>query len=242
LILGDAQTASASGERATLDDLFRRAAVQRPNAIALADPPNRESFTHGAPKRLTFAEADHVIWAVAAKLRRLGLQPDTVVGLQLPNTVESVLVLLGVLRAGLIASPLPLLWRKADAATALRRVGAKMIITSARVGGVAPCDHAMEVAAEIFSIRFVGAFGDTPPDGVIPLDDVFTADKIERLVPIAREENPAAHVALVTWEATAEGLVAVARSHNELIAGGQAVVLEGGVEQDASILAPCASS
>ncbi len=47
----------------------------------------------------------------------------------MPNTVDSVLTLLGVLRAGLIAMPLPLLWRRADAVAALSRVGAKALIT-----------------------------------------------------------------------------------------------------------------
>ena len=49
------------------------------------------------------------ISAIASRLRRLGLHTDAIVGIQLPNTVESVLTLLGVLRAGMIAAPLPLL-------------------------------------------------------------------------------------------------------------------------------------
>ena len=46
----------APANRVTVDDLFRRAVQRRPDAIALADPPNRESFTDGAPRRLTYAE------------------------------------------------------------------------------------------------------------------------------------------------------------------------------------------
>jgi acyl-CoA synthetase (AMP-forming)/AMP-acid ligase II len=41
-------------------------------------------------------------------LRRLGLQSETVMAIQPANTVESVIALLGVLRAGMIAAPLPL--------------------------------------------------------------------------------------------------------------------------------------
>ena len=87
--------------------------------------PNRSSFTDGAPRRLTYAQADRTISAIAARLQRLGLPTDAVVGIQLPNTVESVITLLAVLRAGLIAAPLPLLWRHADAAAALSRLGAR---------------------------------------------------------------------------------------------------------------------
>ena len=88
----------------TLDDLFRRIGVRHPDALALIDPPNREDFTDGAPRALSFAQADRAISALAEKLRELGLQTDTVVAMQLPNTVESIVAFLGVLRAGMIAT------------------------------------------------------------------------------------------------------------------------------------------
>jgi acyl-CoA synthetase (AMP-forming)/AMP-acid ligase II len=98
MILGNGQ---ANGGGATLDELFRRAGVQDPHALALADPPNRMSFTEGPPRRLTFAAADRAISVFAAKLRGLGLQTDTVVAIHLAATVEYVIALLGVLRAGM---------------------------------------------------------------------------------------------------------------------------------------------
>src|SRR5262245_55899127 len=111
-----------AGGRATLDDVFRRAVAQRPDAVALADPPNRKAFTDGAPLRLTYAEVDYFVSAMAARLRQLDLPLDSVVALQLPNTVEAVIALLGVLRAGMIPALVPLLWRQADAVRALSRV------------------------------------------------------------------------------------------------------------------------
>ena len=60
------------------------------------------------------------------------------------------LTLLGVLRAGMIAAPLPLLWRRADAAAALGRLGAKAIVTASRIGDFDACAMAMQVAAESF--------------------------------------------------------------------------------------------
>ena len=68
-----------------------------------------------------------MVAAIAGRLRRMGLPTDAVVGVQLPNIVENILTMLGVLRAGMIAAPLPLLWRRADAVAALaarRRQGA----------------------------------------------------------------------------------------------------------------------
>ena len=105
----------AATPRHTLDDLFRRAGVRPPTRWRWSIRANRLAFTDGAPRRLTYAQADRAIGAIAARLRQLGLATDAVVALQLPNTVESVLALLGILRAGMIAAPLPLLWHRQDA-------------------------------------------------------------------------------------------------------------------------------
>ncbi len=81
MILGETPTAASTA--ATLDDLFRRAGVRHPDALALADPPNRQNFTDGIPRALSFAQADRAISAIAARLRGLGLQTDSAVAIQL---------------------------------------------------------------------------------------------------------------------------------------------------------------
>ena len=53
------------GSRISIDELFRQVAARRPDAIALADAPNRLRFTDGAPRRLTFAQADRMVSAIA---------------------------------------------------------------------------------------------------------------------------------------------------------------------------------
>jgi acyl-coenzyme A synthetase/AMP-(fatty) acid ligase len=240
MILGDGNTAQTlSGSRATLDELFCRVVARRPDALALVDPPDRATFTEGAPRRLTYAEADRIVSAIAGRLQRLALGADAVVGLHLANTVESVLTLLGVLRAGMIAAPLPLLWRRADAMAALGRLSAKLLITTSRVGEVDHCDVATSIAAKIFPIRYVCAFGSDLPDGVIPLDDLMTGENPDGAAPLYREGIPAAHTAVVTWDVTPDGPIPVARNHMELLAGGLAALLEGRIEPEAVILAPC---
>ena len=119
--------------------------------------------------------------AIAVRLRKLGLQTDAVVGIQLPNTAECVLTILGVLRAGMIAVPLPLLWRRADAAYALNQLGAKAIVTASRIGDVDHCELAMQVAADVFPIRYVCGFGESLADGVVPFDDLMAGDSGEPL-------------------------------------------------------------
>src|SRR4051794_14102109 len=82
MILGDPAAAPQPPRgqiRVSIDEMFRRLAERRPGAPALADPPNRESFTDGAPRRLTYAEADRMVAAIAGRLRRMGLPVDAIV-------------------------------------------------------------------------------------------------------------------------------------------------------------------
>ena len=156
MILGEIR--QTAGIVTTLDDLFRRAGVRHPDAPAIVDPPNRANFTDGSPRTLNYAQADHAISAIATRLRGLGLHADAVVAIQLPNTVDNVIALLGVLRAGMIAAPLPLLWRRRELVDALGRVGARAIITCARVGNSTHAELATHAAAALFSIRHVCSF------------------------------------------------------------------------------------
>jgi AMP-binding enzyme len=242
MILGSSQPhkSSGAGGRITLDDLFRAAVAQRPDAIALADAPNREAFTSGAPRRLAYVEADRAIAAIAARLRRAGLERDDIVALQMPNTVEAVLALLGVLRAGLIASPFPLLWRRADCADAVAAVGARALITVRRVGATDHGELAAAVAAQAASVDQVYLFGGEG-DGAISLDDVIAhetdvAPAAGTPPPVEPDPMAYAHVALVTWDTTAAGLMPVARSHAEMVMAGLEPMLEGRFEPKATML------
>jgi hypothetical protein len=237
----DQTTADSPFRRMTLDDLFRRAVERQGEAIALIDPPDRESFTDGAPKRLRYDEADRIVSAIAARLTALGLTTDAVIALQLANTVESVLTLLGVLRAGMIAVPLPLLWRQIEAVQALSRIGARALITCRRIGPVDHGEIAMHIAAETFTVRFLCTFGRQTLDGVVSLDDVFAA-RAAAAAPIERIGNPADHIAVVTFDVAPDGLVPVARSHAELIAGGLAVALEARIGRDTAITGALATA
>src|SRR5256885_2890414 len=95
----------------TLDILFQRILARQPDALALLDPVNKQRVTGKPPKRLTFAQADRAISALAAHFIEAGLPANSVIAVQLPNTVEFALTMLAAHRAGLIVAVLPLLWR-----------------------------------------------------------------------------------------------------------------------------------
>lgn len=209
----------------TLDDLFRRTAKRRPDALALLDPPDKMRVTGTPPRRLSYAQADAAISAIARHFNQAVLPKNSIVALQMPNTVEYALTLLGVLRAGLVAAPLPLLWRQADLVPALTTTAARAIVTFGTVDSVDQGAVALRAAAETMSIRHVCGFG-ALPDEIVRINDTAPASSALPELPTARDP------AVVTFDTTAAGLVAITRNHMQVIAAGLGVFLESGMGQD----------
>ena len=222
----------------TLDGLFQRILARQPEAMALLDPLNKPRITGQAPRRMTFAQADQAIAALAAHFVEAGLPVNSVVGVQLPNTVEFMLTVLAAHRAGLIVALLPQLWRQAELTAALNRTGARAIVTSAKIDGVNHADLAMNAAAEAFSIRHVGGFGDDLPEGMASLEQALKSGSSSDR-PIIQDGRRAA---LISFDVTSDGLRAVPRTHLNLIAGGLAVFLESRIPQGARLMSAFAPS
>jgi len=222
----------------TLDGLFRRVLARQPDALALLDPPNKQRVTGRPPKRLTFAEADRAISALAAHFIEAGLPANSVIAVQLPNTVEFMLTVLAAHRAGLIVALLPLLWRQAELTVALNRTGARAIVTASRIDGVSHADLAMNAAVEAFSIRHVCGFGNDLPEGMASLDLALSSESTTTRA-VTQDGRRAA---IISFDVTADGFRAVPRTHLNLIAGGLALFLESDVPQGASMISAFAPS
>lgn len=226
---------AAFDPKVTLDAVFRRNVLMQPGALALADPPERTMLMGGAPRQLNYAEADAAISRLAHQLKALGLPEQAVVAIQLPNTVEAIITLLAVLRAGMIALPLPMLWRRSDLVTALREIAPRALITTARFGDERPAEAACEVAAELFTLGFPCAFGADPPDGVIPLEIEARAGGGSEPFPALRGIS-SSHFAIATFDASRQGPYAVARSHSQWLAAGFAIAMEANIAAGDSIV------
>jgi AMP-binding enzyme len=221
----------------TLDGLFRRLLARQPDALALADPLDKSRVTGQPPRRLTFAQADRAIAALAAHFVEAGLPANSVIAIQLPNTIEFVLTVLAAHRAGLVVALLPQLWRQAELTVALNRTGARAVVTMSRIDGVNHADLAMNAAVEAFSIRHVCGFGSDLPEGMASLDEVI-ANGFDA-TPATQDGRRAA---IISFDVTSDGFRAVPRTHLNLIAGGLAVFLESGVPQGATMLSALAPS
>jgi hypothetical protein len=216
----------------TLDGLFRRSLDRQPNALALVDPSDKMRVTATPPKRLTFAQADRAIAALAAHFAEAGLAPNSVIAVQLPNTVELALTMLAAHRAGLIVALLPQLWRQAELTMALNRTGARAIVASSKIDGVSHADIAMNAAAEAFSIRYVSGFGSDLPEGMVALDQIIDSEFNAQL-PATQDARRAA---IISFDVAADGFRAIPRTHLNLISGGLSLFLESGLPQGAVIL------
>jgi len=222
----------------TLYVLFQRILARQPDALALVDPLNKQRITGQPPKRLTFAQADRAISALAAHFIESGLPANSVIALQLPNTIEFALTALAAYRAGLVVAALPLLWRQAELTVALNRTGARAVVTASRIDGISHADIAMNAAAECFSIRHVCGFGDDLPEGMASLDRAIAAESATTR-PVIQDGRKAA---LVSFDMISDGFRAVPRTHLSVIAGGLALSLESDVPQGATIMSaftPC---
>jgi AMP-binding enzyme len=222
----------------TIDGLFRRILARKPDAPALLDPPNKPHITGQLPKRLTFAEADRAIAALSAHFIEAGLPNNSVIAVQLPNTVEFMLTVLAAHRAGLVVALLPLLWRQAELTVALNRVGARAIVTTARIDGVNHAELAMNAAVEAFSIRHVCGFGSDLPEGMASLDLALEG----RSTATRAVVQDGRKAAVISFDVTADGFRPVPRTHLSLIAGGLALSLESNVPQGSTMTSAFAPS
>lgn len=222
----------------TLDGLFQRILARQPDAPALLDPLNKSRITGQVPRRLTYAQADRAISALAAHFVEAGLPVNSVIGVQLPNAVEFMLTVLAAHRAGLIVALLPQLWRQAELTAALNRTSARALVTSAKIDGVSHADLAMNAAAEAFSIRHVCGFGEDLPEGMASLDLALKhGSSSER--PVVQDGRKAA---LISFDVTSDGMRPIPRTHLNLIAGGLAIFLESRVPQGARLMSAFAPS
>ncbi|MBZ0218563.1 MAG: acyl--CoA ligase [Fimbriimonadaceae bacterium] len=232
MILSNAKTAQKYRDHGlwgtvTLDGLARRWGREFPDRVALTD----------SNVRMTWREFDTAINAYAKHFLSQGLETDDVIAIQLDNSVAMPVILLAIMRANLIAAPLPPLWRHHDLTKALNQITPKAIVTRARIGEE---NHALmmcDVAMNLFSVRLIMAFGENIPDGVMDINDV-EDDQAEKLTDMRpARANPADHVATMCWWSDTDPLPRpVARCHNQWISASMPTLLEAQITASDTIL------
>ncbi|MGI9387617.1 MAG: AMP-binding protein [Methyloligellaceae bacterium] len=228
-------------ERRTLDELLRFWAAQHPRAPAISNAAISAELQLGSPAELDYRGADIVINQIAARFLSHGLTPGDAVAIQLPNTAELALIILGAMRAGLMACPLPFLWRAHEIEQAFERLPVKGIVSVNQFGGHAYGQMMCELAARHLAVRFIYGVGKELTDGQTPISDLLdptisyaTALQVFQDFP----ENDVEDVALVLWTVTPKGYKPVLWTHRELIAAGLQHVLAAQITTQDRLLNP----
>jgi amino acid adenylation domain-containing protein len=133
----------------TLHGWFARQAARTPDAVAL-------SFDG---QGMTYAELDARADGLARRLRARGARPDTLVGLQVERSMETVIGVLGILKAGAAYLPLDPAYPDDRLAWMLDDSGARLVVTAG--------DAADRLPSGIEPVR-VDAGGPDPADDATP--------------------------------------------------------------------------
>ncbi len=220
----------------TIDDLLRAAVEHDPDSLALADAPNRATFFTGEPNRMSWAELDASVDALAGDLATLGAGPGAPVAIQLPNVIELAISLLACWRLGATAVPFPVQHRSHELTHGLAVSRPALFVSAARPDRPELLDEiAAVIAAHPDEIVFA-AFGDgSGEDG---------AAGVERLAlrtdgpPLERIGAPD-DVATVCWTSGTTGTPkGVPRTNAMWLTAGRFQVDQLGLASDDRILCP----
>ena len=217
----------------TLDGLTRLAARARPDSVAVTESPDTGVWYHRGPQVVRHGELNSRAQRLARQMLSLGLKPGDRVIVQLPNVIEHTAAVLGLVSAGLVPCPAPMGWDVEELRRACDSITAKALVTCARYGQMRPAERARSVAAEVFSVRFVCAFGSSIPDGVVALDSWDDAETPASQTPPVTQPG---HVALVTFEQRSGRAVPLARTHQQLVADALALSSVARITKAASLV------
>lgn len=151
----------------TLVDLFVSTANLNGQALAFAEP----LTSGGRVTRRTYAEAAETVDNLLQRIEEIGLDPGSRIALAMGGSVESPLALLAVLKAGMVPCLLPPWLPAGDLSKALGDSGAEAVVTVAALGALKPAEIMRAACAMDDGPRFILAFGDRLPAGVVPLSD-----------------------------------------------------------------------
>lgn len=225
MILTNADTVSAYLDKGwwdhrTVDDLFRDAIAIAPKKIALVDPSNREHMDGRTPRSLNWEELNLSVDRVASNLLRCGLHKDDRVLVQLPNTVDAVIVFLAAARLGLIISPVVMQYRAHELRHIVDRIDPVAFITVEMFGGFDHAALAHKMASEATGLQ---VFHMSSKDGSGLLNG---ETNIPSLVQF-RADNPvgSAEILTICWTSGTESRSkGVPRSHAHWVLNADVIV------------------
>jgi acyl-CoA synthetase (AMP-forming)/AMP-acid ligase II len=201
-----------------LTDLFAANAARVPERLAVVDPPNRVALDGREPRRLDYRALSEEVDATVLALAGAGLRRDDVLVTQLPNVVEYVAVYLAAARLGIILSPVPMQYRRAELEPIVALTRSRALLTVRRFKDTGPAQLAVPLGS---SLRVL-VLDEDAPEGATPLGvaGYAGADARERAAALEAAAAPDADdILTICWTSGTEGRPkGVPRSHNHWLA------------------------
>jgi len=215
--LADEYRASGAWSEQRLGDLYASSAAVEPARIAIIDPPNRAALDGALPRRLDWHSLTAFIDATLVALANAGLRRDDVLVTQLPNVVEYAAVYLACARFGVVISPVPMQFRRAELEPLCRLTRARALLTVQTFKGT---EHA-RLATTIADGPQVLVLGREAPEGTRPFAPEPSAANSARAHELELAANVNADdIVTICWTSGTEGVPkGVPRSHNHWISG-----------------------
>ena len=116
----------------TLHGLLSDCATDRPDALAVADQPNRAELTGEEPRRLTFRQLEDASETLAATLLAQGIGAGNRVMVQLPNITELVVCYYALSKLGAVISPVPVQYGSHELQSLAEALGTENLISITR--------------------------------------------------------------------------------------------------------------
>lgn len=213
-------------EGSTVDALFQRTAAAGGDALALVDPANRAALDGQPPRRLSWAALRDRVERTAAVFLGLGLAKDDIVAVQLPNTIDAVIVFLACSRLGLIITPVVMQYREHELGYILDQTEPRAFITVPSFGGY---DHAAQAARLAVGRNMV----------VITAIDDLAADPAATASYVAAHPTDGAEVLTICWTSGTESRPkGVPRDHNHWLLNARVVTEATGMIAGETLLNP----
>lgn len=209
----------------SFEGALRRRAMATPKTLALMEGCSRELWDGTKSQKMSFEQLNNAVDRHALAFSALQLAKGSVVALQMGNTIEHVIALLALMRAQLVPLELPLNWRSQELLAVCEMASAKAFVTHSRFGTFTPADEARKVAAQLFSLRFIMAYGDNPPDGVLPLSDQQLLGDLASAGTLPSSDIDCDELALIAPEMTSNGFSLSGWTHTSLSAASLLAIL-----------------
>lgn len=215
----------------TIYGAFSRHVATDPHRVAVIDPPNRAAFTHGVPQRLTYGELDAFIERIATSLSAAGLRAGDVLLVQMPNVHELVALYLAAARTGVVISPVPVQYRKAELA---------QIIAVAKPAGYCakPFRDIDFIAMARGELGFEGklfGFGESSSPDVIDLSATISVSAADNVL----AEPSSDQLFSICWTSGTEGVPkGIPKTHNNWLASSRTALESGWLPLAGTLLVP----